>query len=196
MSDLLWGLVQVAVVLAIPYLGSHLVSEQLLHRLVTEEFKAIPILDTLARVEGWLLGGLLLYTNLDASYFDLEHLFVSGSRWGLTIGEFLGQRANLFAYDPSPLFELLWPKLFLPWLASVLAIILLPALLILLCRYFWRSRQIWRALLGCTITALWSAWMAVYLVCLVCWGLYVLNYWVFAVLTLYLQFRKGQGHGH
>jgi hypothetical protein len=192
--ELLVVLLQITVVIGIPFVVSH-GGELAIHLAAHHEFAEIPILTTLARLQGLLTGGLLLYVNFDESYFDLQGLFMHDGRWNLTWSQFLLQRSNVFTYQWLPLLRLLSD---LParsgWLALLVCVIL-PAMLIALCLRYWPLRDALRGLLACAGTALWSAWLTIYLVCLIFWGLFLLNFWSLALAALYIQYRR-HGHSH
>lgn len=192
--ELLVNLAQVMVVISIPFVVSH-GGELAIHVIAHREFTEIPILTTLARLQGLLAGGLLLYVNFDQSYFDLMGLFMPDGRWNLTWSQFLLERSNVFMYDWWPVLKLLGR---LPALMGWMALLVwgvLPVLLGALCLRYWPLRDALRGLLACGGTALWSTWLTIYLVCLIFWGLYLLNFWSLALAALYIQYRR-HGHGH
>ncbi|CAK0776563.1 conserved membrane hypothetical protein [Gammaproteobacteria bacterium] len=196
MLDLLSVIVHAALVVSIPVLVAN-GGEAVMHVIANHEFHAIPILTTLARLQGLLAGGLLLHASFDESYYDLQALFVPASRWNLTMNQFLLERANLFAYDPEPLLNLLREQ---PWsgrgLLVALVVVVIPTLLVMMCLRFWKLWDALRGMVACAGTALWSAWITVYLVCLVFWGLYLLNYWSLALLAVYIQYQRSRGGHH
>jgi len=163
MLDLLSVIVQAAIVISIPVLVAN-GGEALMHVIAHHEFHAIPILTTLARLQGLLAGGLLLHASFDESYYDLQALFVPASRWNLSMSQFLLERANLFAYDPEPLLNLLREQ---PWsgrgLLVALVVVVIPTLLVLLCLRVWKFWNALRGIVACAGTALWSAWITIYL---------------------------------
>ena len=168
-----------------------------MHLIAHHEFHAIPILTTLARLQGLLFSGLLLHASFDESYYDLQALFVPTSRWNLSTNQFLLERANLFAYDPMPLLSLLREDpLSLRALLVALVVVIIPTILVLLCLRVWKFWDAVRGIIACAGTALWSAWITIYMVCLAFWGLYLLNYWSLALLALYIQYQRGKGGHH
>lgn len=160
------------------------------HLVANKEFTAVPILGTLSRVAGVASGGLLLYSNLDISYFDLETLFVPESRWNHGFSEFMLDRGNIFAYELGPLAVALGsgPPAGLV-LASVLAVVSSGAAAAS-CFRLWSGRDSWRAVLACGATMAWTSWATVYLSCLTFWLLFKLNFWALALFALYYQYRR------
>lgn len=185
--------VQIAAVLALPFLVAH-VGEALLHAIANPDFGVVPILTTLSRAVGLLGAILLLYANLDGSYFDLELLFVPESRWNLSFWEFLGSRSNIFAYDIAPLLKVIAQDPPAQLLVAVAAMVILAVVTTVWCFRFWPGREAWRALAACIGTTLWTAWMVVYLVCLTFFALFKLNFWALALFAAYYQYRRTHGH--
>jgi hypothetical protein len=196
MLDLLSVIIQATIVVSIPTLVAN-GGEALMHLIANHEFHAIPILTTLARLQGLLVGGLLLHASFDESYYDLQALFLSTSRWNLTMNQFLLERANLFSYDPAPLLNFLREDpMSIRGLLVALVVVVIPTLLVLICLRVWKFWDALRGIVACAGTALWSAWITVYLVCLLFWGLYLLNYWSLAILAIYIQYQRSRGGHH
>jgi hypothetical protein len=197
MLELLSIALQAAVVLAIPFLVRH-AGELLVKKLVQEDFLQVPILGILARIQGLMMGGLLMWRDLDSRFFSLEHLFLPDSPWNINLSQFLLVRSNIFAYDPAPVMALLHEGPSAGSVLALLGVVVLPLLLAILCLRFWKHVDAVRAMLACTGIALWTAWYTVYLVCLVFWSLYLLNFWVLALLGVYIQYRQSRsgGGGH
>ncbi|CAK0744614.1 conserved membrane hypothetical protein [Gammaproteobacteria bacterium] len=196
MLDLLSVIIQAAIVISIPVLVAN-GGEALMNVIAHHEFHAIPILTTLARLQGLLAGGLLLHASFDESYYDLQALFVPASKWNLSMNQFLLERANLLAYDPEPLLNLLREQpLSGRGLLIALVVVVIPTILVLLCLRVWKFWNALRGIVACAGTALWSAWITVYLVCLVFWGLYLLNYWSLALFAGYIQYQRSRGGHH
>ena len=110
------------------------------------------------------------------------------------MSQFLFERANLFAYDLWPVFRLLAEVPSIPSLLAWLSLVLLPLVLSLSCLRLWHFWEALRGFLACLGTALWSAWLVIYLVCLTFWGLHLLNFWALALAALYIQYRQGRKH--
>ena len=196
MFDLLSIIAQAVLVVSIPTLVAN-GGEWVTHVIANHEFHAIPILTTLARLQGLLAGGLLLHATFDETYYDLQALFVPASRWNLTMSQFLLERANLFAYDPEPLLAVLRAQ---PTsgrgLLVGLVVVVIPILLVTICLRVWKFWDALRGIVACLGTAMWSAWITIYLVCLFFWGLYLLNYWSLALLAAYIQYQRSRGGHH
>jgi len=196
MLELLSIAFQAAIVIAIPFIVSH-IGELLLRKVVHQEYFEVPILTTLARLQGVLAGLLLMRLDLDSSYFDLERLFLADGPWNLTLSQFLLERSNVFVYDSLPVMRLLGEIPSSQGLLAVLIVVVLPLLVVVLSLRFWELRDALRALLASAGMALWTGWFTVYLICTVFWCLYLLNFWILGLVVLYIQFRKsGQGGHH
>jgi hypothetical protein len=181
---------KIAAIIGLPFLAANL-GNALLHAIAAKDFGAVPILTTLSRLAGGLIAGLLLYANLDRSYFDLEMLFIPESRWNIGFVQFITERANVFAYDLGPLFGLFatsahWIELY----ALGLVFLLLTLGATLLCFRYWSGREAIRAAIACGGTVIWAAWITIYLVCLVFWALFHLNYWALLLMVLFVQYRR------
>jgi len=195
MLELLSIAFQAAIVIAIPFIVSH-IGEMLLHKLVHQEFFQVPILTTLARLQGVFAGLLLMRLNLDGSYFDMERLFLADGPWNLTLPQFLLERSNVFFYDALPVMRLLGEVPSRQGLLAVLIVVVLPLLVLVLSLRFWDLQDALRALIASAGVALWTGWFTVYLICTVFWCLYLLNFWSLGLAVLYIQYRKGGQGGH
>lgn len=161
-----------------------------LHLVANKEFSAVPILGMLARLAGFAIGGLLLYADLDVSYFDLEMLFIPESRWNLTFSQFILERGNIFAYHPGPLVVALRSDPPLGLLAASFLAVASSAGAVISCLRLWPGRDGWRAIVACGATMAWTAWATVYFSCLTFWLLFKLNFWALALFALYYQYRR------
>ncbi|KOR30202.1 hypothetical protein TI03_00050 [Achromatium sp. WMS1] len=169
----------------------------LLHKVVYHEFFQVPILKTLAHLQGVLAGLLLMRLELKSSYFDLERMFLADGPWDIALSEFLLERSNVFVYDSFAVIRLLGEVPSSEGLLAVLIVVLLPLLIVILGLSFWQLKEALRALFASAGIALWTSWFTVYLVCTVFWTLYLLNFWTLGILVLYIQYRKNmQGGGH
>jgi hypothetical protein len=193
MLEFLSIILQVAIVIAVPFVVNH-IGGMLLRKVVHQEFFEVPILTTLARLQGVLAGLLLMRMDLDSSYFDLERLFLADGPWNITLSQFLLERANVFGYDSLPLMRLLDEVPNTEGLVATLVVLVLPLLLVILSLRFWELRDALRAVIASAGVALWMGWFTVYLICVVFWGLYLLNFWTLGLMVLYIQYRKSQGH--
>jgi hypothetical protein len=181
---------KIAAIVGLPFLAANL-GNAIMHAIAAKDFGAVPILTTLSRLAGVLIAGLLLYANLDRSYFDLEMLFIPESRWNIGFIQFMAERANVFSYDLGPLLGLFAAsehRIELYALALVFALLTLGT--ILFCFRYWSGREAIRAAAACGGAVVWAAWLTVYLVCLVFWALYHLNYWALLLMVFFVQYRR------
>lgn len=193
--DVLVDTLRLVSLFVIPALVYHFVSS--IERWIeNKEFRAIPALTILPKLAGSLLAIGLLYTNLGLAYFDLEILFTENSPWNLGYEYFLAERGNLFAYSFQPFVLALTPGpadgalLGRPIFLGVLAYLLLMALCSVISFWLWSFVNAVRAVICCGIIALLTAWMTIYFVALLFWSLYVLNFWVLAIIALFYQYRR------
>lgn len=186
---------QAAVVIAIPFIVSH-IGKLLLHKVVNEEFFQVPILKSLAHLQGVMAGLLLMRLELDRSFFDLERMFLVQGPWDISLSELLLERANVFVYDSFLITRLLGEVPSNEGLLAILIVVLLPLLIVIFSMRFWELTDATKALLASAGIALWTGWFTVYLVCTVFWTLYLLNFWTLGLAVLYIQYRKSLQGGH
>jgi len=186
---------QAAVVIAVPFVVSH-IGKILLHKVVNEEFFQVPILKTLAYIQGVLAGLLLMRLELDRSYFDLERLFLVQGPWDISLSEMLLERGNVFGYDAFLVMRLLGEVPSNEGLLAILIVVALPLLIVILSMRFWELNDAIKALLASAGIALWTGWFTVYLVCTVFWTLYLLNFWTLGLIVVYIQYRMNLQGGH
>lgn len=196
--DVLLGALRIFSLILFPALVYHLGSN-ILHWVENKEFRAIPALNILPKIAGTLLAAGLLYTNLGLAYFDLEILFTDNSPWKLNFDYFLTERGNLFAYSIQPALHALMPDpaagplLSRPLYIGAIAYLAIMAACTTICFWLWKFTDALRATLCCGIMVLLTAWMTIYFVALLFWALYVLNFWVLAIIALYYQYRRQRG---
>jgi hypothetical protein len=195
MLELFSIIFQAAIVIAIPFIVSH-IGKLLLHKVVNEEFFQVPILKTLAYIQGTLAGLLLMRLELDRSFFDLERMFLVQGPWDISLSELLMERANVFVYDTFLVMRLLGEVPGNEGLFAILIVVVLPLLIVILSMRFWELSDAIKALLASAGIALWTGWFTVYLVCTVFWTLYLLNFWTLGLIVLYIQYRKSLQGGH
>ena len=195
MLELFSIIFQAAIVIAIPFIVSH-IGKLLLHKVVNEEFFQVPILKTLAYIQGTLAGLLLMRLELDRSFFDLERMFLVQGPWDISLSELLMERANVFVYDTFLVMRLLGEVPGNEGLFAILIVVVLPLLIVILSMRFWELSDAIKALLASAGIALWTGWFTVYLVCTVFWTLYLLNVWTLRLIVLYIQYRKSLQGGH
>lgn len=188
MYEFFLAVIQVIVVMIIPLTLNRTV-RILLQKSTHKEFFQIPILTTLARLQGILAGSTLILLDFDKQYFDIEQMFMPNGPWNLTISQFLLERANVFSYDPRSMLVLLTEIHSDNWLIGILAAIILPFTLLTLSFVFWERNKALQALPAIIGTALWTGWLTVYLVSATFWALHLLNFWSLILLALYIQYR-------
>lgn len=196
--DLFLDVLRVFSLVLIPALVYHLASS-IEHWIENKEFRAIPALTILPKIAGTLLAVGLLYTNLGLASFDLEVLFTENSPWKLDFAFFLTERGNLFAYSFRPALLAVMPDpaagplLSRPLFVGVIVYLVIMATCTTICFWLWKFTDAVRAILCCGIILLLTAWMTIYFVTLLFWALYMLNFWVLAVIALYYQYRRQRG---
>jgi hypothetical protein len=187
MYEVLLAAIQVIIVIMIPFTLNRIV--QLILYKTCNELSQIPILNTLARLQGILAGSMLVFLDFDKQYFDIEQVFLLDGPWNITLFQFLFERANVFSYDPIPMITLLTSIHDNGWLMANLAVIGLPLALLILNFTLWDMDKAIHALPAIIGVALWSGWLTVYLISAVFWALHLMNFWSLVLLALYLQYR-------
>lgn len=190
MYEIFLAIVQFIIVMIIPFSLNRIV-QLLLHK-TCDEFFQVPILNTLARLQGILAGTTLVLLDFDKQYFDIEQIFMPDGPWNITLFQFLFERANAFSYDPRPMMSLLiqiYSSDSNVWLMANLAVIGLPLALLILNFFFWKWETAIQTLPVIIGIALWSGWLTVYLISATFWALHLLNFWSLVLLALYLQYR-------
>ncbi|MBF0306440.1 MAG: hypothetical protein HQL41_12415 [Alphaproteobacteria bacterium] len=169
-------------------------AKMLIHAIEPPKFNQVPFVTMTARLAGVLAAALLLYANLDARDFDLELLFVPDSPWNLSLGRFLTERAMLFNYGWGEVLDTLsQPSTPFAVLLAAAGLFALPLAASVPIGRLWSGTDALRAVAASTGILIWSAWMTVYLICLLFWALHELNFWALALLVVYLQYRR---YGH
>jgi hypothetical protein len=189
LSSLLSFVSQAIIVIAIPFVASH-IGALILQKMVHREFFQVPILTTLARLQGVLLGLLLVRLGFDHRYFDLEQMFQPDGPWNLTLSQFLLERANMFVYGSLPMMRMLGEVPSNEGLLAVLIMVVLPLLVVILSLSFWELREALQALFASAGIALWAGWLTVYLICMAFWTFHLLNFWSLILLVLYVEFLR------
>ncbi len=200
-------------ILAIIYLPM-IVGARWLPRIDTAGMYLLPTAWTLPMFSGIVIGGAMVYYNLDEEYFTVDNIFRADGPWNLSYTSFLLDRANPFNYDLQPVLSRLT---FQGAETSIsLALTLAAAsfgLLVLRAIGTWHSFGAWRGILFGAALAVWSCYMTIFGVCLVLWLLHLLNFWTLALLTLAVHLYRthswpfsyhtlmapvwgGHGHGH
>ena len=113
------------------------------------------------------------------------------SPWNLTLWQFLGERVNPLNYGIGTLVD--YPSghgaddTFLMLLAAVIALALATIAAPFL---FWPAALARRAALYSIVLAGFTAYLTIYVVCLLLWSLYLLNFWTFALAGLMFQYYR------
>jgi len=122
--------------------------ETIMYKTIHEEFFQVPILTILARIQGILAGLMLIRLDLDRRYFEFEQIFLLNGPWDINLTQFLVDRANVFAYDPS---RFLWLLTQFPEpesLQAAVVIVILPFSILLLSFLFWELNEGLQSLLA------------------------------------------------
>jgi hypothetical protein len=162
-----------------------------LRRLAPGGYFQIPFLTGSAKLLGLAVGVLLLASRYDRHYFDLHDLFGPESPWNLSLVDFLTERVNPVNY---------WPGAFIaefgsdqagrPLLFGLASIAVLLVIVVAAPFAFWPPPAAARGVVCGLIIALIMAYLTLYLVCLLMWTLYLLNFWTFAVLAVVFQYYR------
>ena len=183
---LLGVLVALAVPIAVAAIGA-----RLLHRLIFPDFFEVPLVKTLANWSGIALGLLLMYARFDVRYFDLHQLFLPESPWNLTLWQFLVERVNPLNYGLGTLVD--YPTghpadntFFV--LSGVVAVLLLATIAAPF--LFWPAALARRAALYSLVLAGFAAYLTIYIICLLLWSLYLLNFWTVALAGVMFQYYR------
>jgi len=180
---------QVVLVLAIPWAVAK-IGRLALERFGPSGFFEVPVVTGIARSLGVLVGLLLLSGH--AAAFDLRTLFGPDSPWNLTIWQFLAASANpLWTLDglagqvTDHGIGVLYGAL-----AVLIGILLLAALATTFA--FWRGAAPWRAALSAVCLAIVTAYVTIYGISLLFWLLFLLNFWMLALLLVALQWYRNR----
>jgi hypothetical protein len=179
-----------ALALAIP-MAVATIAARLLRRVMFPDYFEVPLVTALAKLLGIAAGILLIYARLDWRYFDLHQLFVPESPWNLTLWQFLGERVNPLNYGIGTLID--YPgghaadTSFFLLLAAVAALALAAIAAPFL---FWPVAMARRAALYSIVLAGFTAYLTIYVVCLLLWSLYLLNFWTFALAGVMFQYYR------
>lgn len=151
---------------------------------------AVPGMARLSFFSGAMFGGALLYVNHDPSMYYFDTVFAIGGPWDLPLIDFVAVWLNPLRYSPAVLWERIAP---LDIHDTLSGFVLTSAGLALLTaaaavRYF--GRQFYWALLKSAAVWLWSAALAIYVVCTVAWALNMLNFWAAVLAFLVVRHRS------
>jgi hypothetical protein len=163
-----------------------------IHRAAPPDLRQVPIASGPPKLLGLALGLILVYDRYGGAGFAVPQLFVRGGPWDLTLWQFLTERANPFEYGVGALAAYFSHR---DAGAAALAATLLAALtLATLVTPFaiWPRPVAWRAALSNLATALLATYLTIYVVVLLFWLLYLLNFWTFALLVAIFQYYRSR----
>lgn len=167
----------------------------LIRLLANRDYWSIPLAIRLGMLAGLMAGAALLIASPIAYLYDPNEIFLDQGYWNIGVGEFLADRANPLAYGFDSLFaRLARPH---PFDLFDLYVVLTGGLLLFalgLCVAYFRGIDRLRALAATLTAFLWAAYMAVYLIAVLCLLLFKLNFWSIAVAILLIQFFRGRTH--
>jgi|SRR5580704_9231881 hypothetical protein len=180
----------IALALAVP-IAVATGAARLLRRLMSPDYFEVPLVTALAKLLGIAAGILLIYARFDRRYFDLHQLFVPESPWNLTLWQFLGERVNPLNYGIGTLID--YPTArgadgsFFMLLVAVIVLALATVAAPFL---FWPAAMARRAALYSIVLAGLTAYLTIYVVCLLLWSLHLLNFWTFALVGMMFQYYR------
>jgi len=180
------------IVLGIP-LGVARLAAVVFDRTNPPDFPEVPLAGAMPRLLGLTLGLVLVYDRYGWRNFDLHSLFDIGGPWDLSLGEFLLQRANPLHYGLASLID--YFALSGVNSVSILVAFLLVALMlgaIMVPFAYWDARVARRVTLVNLACALVTAYLTIYVVVLLFWLLYLLNFWTFALLAAIFQYYRSR----
>lgn len=151
---------------------------------------AVPGLARLSFMSGAVFGGTLLYVNHDPALYYFDTVFAIGGPWDLSLPDFFIVWLNPLRYSPMALWERVAA---LDVHDTLTAFVLTSAgfavATVAASIHYFRGR-FHRALLKSAVVWLWSAALAIYVVCAVAWGLNTLNFWAAVLAFLVVRHRS------
>ncbi|MGQ0664092.1 MAG: hypothetical protein ACT4P2_11010 [Pseudomonadota bacterium] len=155
---------------------------------VNKDFYALPWIVRLALLSGALIGLGLIYASEGGADFAWNRIFADQGPWDVPFSAFLAERVNPANYDPVGLVRFLGAaddplplSLFMSIPALFLVAIALGSL------WAWKPLAALQAIACSLGVALWSAYLAIYLVAALYWLLNTFNFWSLLVLGLLYQ---------
>jgi hypothetical protein len=183
---------EIALVVALPIAATKLAG-RVTRRMLPDDFYEVPLVTGLAKLLGIALGVTLIYARFDRRYFDLHALFIPESPWNLSLWQFLGERANPLNYGIGTLVD--DPAGNLATATFVVLISIVAALLVAAAAVpfvFWPQAMARRAALLSVLLAAFVAYLTIYVICLILWSLYLLNFWTIALAAVMFQYYRGR----
>ncbi len=183
---------EIALVVALPIAATKLAG-RVTRRMLPDDFYEVPLVTGLAKLLGIALGVTLIYARFDRRYFDLHALFIPESPWNLSLWQFLGERANPLNYGIGTLVD--DPAGNLATATFVVLISIVAALLVAAVAtpfVFWPRAMARRAALLSVLLAAFVAYLTIYVICLILWSLYLLNFWTIALAAVMFQYYRSR----
>jgi hypothetical protein len=183
---------EIALVVALPIAATKLAG-RVTRRMLPDDFYEVPLVTGLAKLLGIALGVALIYVRFDRRYFDLHALFIPESPWNLSLWQFLGDRANPLHYGIGTLID--DPAGNRATATFVVLISIAAALLVAVVAVpfvFWPRATARRAVLLSVLLAAFVAYLTIYVICLILWSLYLLNFWTIALAAVMFQYYRGR----
>jgi formate hydrogenlyase subunit 3/multisubunit Na+/H+ antiporter MnhD subunit len=162
-------------------------------RMLPHDFYEVPLVIALAKLLGIALGVALIYARFDRRYFDVHALFIPESPWNLSLWQFLADRANPFNFgigtivdDPAGNRATATFAVLIGIVAALLvAAVAVPFV-------FWPRAMARRAALLSLLLAAFVAYLTIYVICLILWSLYLLNFWIIALAAVMFQYYRSR----
>jgi hypothetical protein len=183
---------EIALVVALPIAATKLAG-RMTRRMLPHDFYEVPLVIALAKLLGIALGVALIYARFDRRYFDVHALFIPESPWNLSLWQFLGDRANPLHYGIGTLID--DPAGNRATATFVVLISIAAALLVAVVAVpfvFWPRATARRAVLLSVLLAAFVAYLTIYVICLILWSLYLLNFWIIALAAVMFQYYRSR----
>jgi hypothetical protein len=183
---------EIALVVALPIAAIKLAG-RITRRMLPDDFYEVPLVTGLAKLLGIALGVALIYLRFDRRYFDVHALFIPESPWNLSLWQFLGDRANPLHYGIGTLVD--DPAGNRATAAFVVLISIVAALSVAAVAVpfvFWPQAMARRAALLSVLLAAFVAYLTIYVICLILWSLYLLNFWTIALAAVMFQYYRSR----
>jgi len=183
-------ILKAAGILAIIY-GPMIVGARWLPRIDNHGLYLQPAAWLLPGVSGGIIGGGLLYSNLNPDFFTVNSIFQPDGPWALSYGAFLTERVNPFNYS----FEILFDRMAnIGDGTNVFAMTVIAAGcflgLVIKSILLWRSVGAVRGIAYGALVAVWACYMTIFSVGLLLWLLNLLNFWTLAVVTILVHLHR------
>jgi hypothetical protein len=162
----------------------------MIDRFAPSEFHTVPILRRSALLGGILLGCLLLLALPGAEHLRPSAIWVKGGPWDLNFGQFLSDRIAAYGGSLADLYTRPLNALSRMAQAAIIAHLLLLCVLIVLPLRLWQGRTAAASMISGVVIAALTAFLTIYLVCLLYWWLHILNFWAIAIIGLVVQFFR------